>query len=142
MNMDQPVLFDKTQFPSDDIIFSHLGKTKNIWVSFFKYLHENHPDIISEWRYYNDGKSWLMKNVKKKKTVFWLSVQKGFFRITFYFTDKAAKAIAGSTIPAEMKKQFKDGKQFGKIRGLTVLFKYKKDIETAKTLLATKLSTK
>ena len=83
-----------------------------------------------------------MKNMRKKKTVFWLSVQKGFFRTTFYFTDRAAKAIADSTIPAEMKKQFKDGKHFGKIRGLTVVFKYKKDIETAKALIAIKLSIK
>ena len=140
--MDLPVLSDKTQFPTDEIIFSHLGKTKAIWISFFEYLNTNHPDIISEWRYYNDGKSWLMKNTRKKKTVFWLSIQKVFFRTTFYFTDRAAKAIAESTIPAEMKKQFKEGKQYGKIRGLTVVFKSKKDIEIAKALLAIKLSTK
>ena len=78
----------------------------------------------------------------KKKTIFLLSVLKGTFRITFYFTDRAVKAIADCAIPAEMKKQFKDGKQYGKIRGLTVVFKYKKDIETAKTLIAIKLSTK
>ena len=140
--MDQPVLSDKTQFPTDEIIFSHLGKTKDIWISFFGYLYKNHPDITPEWRYYNDGKSWLMKNMLKKKNVFWLGIQKGTFRITFYFTDRAAKAIADSTIPAEMKKQFKDGKHYGKIRGLTVVFKYKKDIETAKALLAIKLSVK
>ncbi len=83
-----------------------------------------------------------MKNTRKNKTVFWLNVIKGAFRTTFYYTDRATKAIAASTIPAEMKKQFKKGKHYGKIRGLTVLFKYKKDIETAKTLLAIKLSTK
>jgi len=140
--MEQPVLSDKTQFPTNEIISLHLGKTKAIWISFFEYLHNNHPDIISEWHYYNDGKSWLMKNMRKKKNVFWLGIIKGAFRITFYFTDRAAKAIADSTIPAEMKKQFKEGKQYGKIRGLTVVFKYKKDIETAKALLAIKLSTK
>jgi ABC-type uncharacterized transport system YnjBCD substrate-binding protein len=140
--MDQPLLTDKEQSPTEELIFSHLGKRKSIWISFFEYLHENHPDITSEWRYYNDGKSWLMKNVRKKKTVFWLSIQKGTFRITFYFTDNAAKAIASSTIPAEMKKQFKDGKQYGKIRGLTVLFTNNKEIENAKTLLAIKLNTK
>jgi ABC-type uncharacterized transport system YnjBCD substrate-binding protein len=140
--MDQPVLSDKTQFPTEEIIYSHLGKAKNIWISFFEYLHENHPDITPEWRYYNDGKSWLMKVTRKKKTVFWLSIQKGTFRVTFYFTDRAADAIAGSTIPEEMKKQFKEGKRFNKIRGLTVLFKYKKDIKSAKTLLSIKLNTK
>jgi hypothetical protein len=44
--------------------------------------------------------------------------------------------------PAEMKKQFKDRKHYGKIRGLTVVFKHKKDIETTKALLAIKLSVK
>ena len=81
--MDQPLLSDKMQFPSEEIIYSHLGKARNIWVSFFEYLHENHPDSITEWRYYNDGKSWLMKVTRKKKTIFWLSVLKGTFRITF-----------------------------------------------------------
>ena len=140
--MDQPLLSDKTQFPSEEIIFSHLGTTKDVWVSFFEYLHKNHPDITSEWRYYNDGKSWLMKNMRKKKNVFWLNVIKGAFRTTFYFTDRAVKAIADSTIPAEMKKQFKEGKHYSKIRGLTILCKHKKDIETAKTLLTIKLNTK
>jgi hypothetical protein len=78
----------------------------------------------------------------KKKNLFWLSIREGNFRTTFYFTDRAAKAIADSTIPAEMKKQFKEGKQYGKIRGLTVVYRYKKDIETAKTLLSIKLNTK
>ena len=140
--MDQPVLSDKTQFPTEEIIASHLGRTKAVWDSFFEYLRENHPDITPEWRYYNDGKSWLMKNILKKKNVFWLGIIKGAFRTTFYFTDRAAKAIADSTIPAKMKKQFKDGKHYGKIRGLTVVFKSKKDIETAKALLAIKLSVK
>jgi len=140
--MDQPLLSDKMQFPSEEIIYSHLGKARNIWVSFFEYLQENHPDILSEWRYYNDGKSWLMKVTRKKKTIFWLSVLKGTFRITFYFTDRAADAIADSTLPAIMKKQFKEGKQFGKIRGLTIIFKSKKDIESAKVLLLIKLNTK
>jgi ABC-type uncharacterized transport system YnjBCD substrate-binding protein len=140
--MDQPILSDKTQFPTEEIIYSHLGKAKNIWISFFEYLHENHPDTSSEWRYYNDGKSWLMKVTRKKKTVFWLSIQEGSFRITFYLTDRAEEAIANSTIPDEMKKQFKEGKHYGKIRGLTIFFKYKRDIETAKKLLLIKLNTK
>ena len=140
--MVQPVLSDKTQFPTEEIIASHLGKTKTVWDSFFEYLRESHPDITPEWQYYNDGKSWLMKNMLKKNNVFWLGIIKGAFRTTFYFTDRAEKAIAGSTIPAEMKKQFKDGKHYGKIRGLTVVFKSKKDIETAKAILAIKLSVK
>ena len=140
--MEQPILSDKNHFPTDDIIFSHIGKSKALWKSFFEYIHSNYPDISEEWRYYNDGKSWLMKVVRKSKTVFWLSIIKGAFRTTFYFTDKAEQAIKESSVSEELKKQFKEGKKYGKIRGLTIVIKTKKDIEYAKSLLEIKLTIK
>jgi hypothetical protein len=138
--MDQPVLGDKNQFPTEEMIYSHIGKTKALWQSFFKYLHTEHSDLAEEWRYYNDGKSWLMKVTRKSKTIFWLSIIKDAFRMTFYFTDKVEQAINGSHISKELKEQFKNSKVFGKIRGLTIIFHDKNDIEDAKALLAVKLS--
>lgn len=140
--MEQPILSDKNQFPTEEIIFSHIGRTKTLWISFFDYVHSNHSDITEEWRYYNDGKSWLMKVQRKAKTVFWLSIIKNSFRITFYFTDKASQPIAESNISEELKAQFTDGKSYGKIKGITIVFKKKKDIEYAKSLIAVKLSLK
>jgi len=137
--MGQPVLSDKNQFPAEKVIFSHIGKAKILWQSFFIYLHTEHTDFAKEWRYYNDGKSWLMKVTKKSKTIFWLSVVKDAFRITFYFTDKVEQAIDCSSISNELKEQFKNGKKFGKIRGLTITFQDKNDIEDAKALLTVKL---
>ncbi len=140
--MDHPVLSDKSQYPTDEIIFGHLGKKKDLWVLFFDTIRTIHPTLAAEWRYYNDGKSWLMKVTEKKKTVFWLSLCDGSFRITFYFTDKAARAIAGSKISDALKEQFAAGKRYNKIRGLTIFFKFKKDIEAAKILIPIKLSMK
>jgi hypothetical protein len=136
--MEPPVLTDKSTFPSETIIFSHLGKSKVLWLSLFDRMHSEHPDFSEEWRYYNDGKCWLMKVVRKKKTVFWLTVIPKTFRVTFYFTDKANALIAGSTIPAELKIQFSEGRQYGKIRGLTVVCKTKKDIAAVEELMAIK----
>jgi hypothetical protein len=138
--MDQPVLGDKDQFPSDKIIFSHIGKAQALWLSFFEYLHTEHPLLSEEWRYYNDGKSWLMKVTRKSKTIFWLSIIPGAFRTTFYFTDKAAPAIDCSSISEDLKEQFRSGKSFGKIRGLTITFRDGSDIENAKSLLTIKLA--
>ena len=140
--MEQPILTDKDQFPTEEIIFSHIGKSKILWQSIFEYIHANYPEFTEEWRYYNDGKSWLLKVTKKGKTIFWLSVIKNSFRITFYFTDRAEKAITSSTISDELKEQFKTGKRYNKIRGLTIVFKTKKDVEYLKTLIAIKLSVK
>ena len=136
------ILTDIDQFPTEDIIYSHIGKSKTLWISIFEYIHSNHPDISEEWRYYKDGKSWLFKATRKAKTVFWLSVIKNAFRMTFYFTDKAEQAIANSSISDELKKQFKDGKRYNKIRGITIIFKSKKDVGYAKELIKIKLSLK
>ncbi len=140
--MEPMVLINKDQFPTEEIIFSHIGKSKALWKSVFDFIHSNHPDISEEWRYYNDGKSWLFKAVRKKKTVFWLSVIKNAFRITFYFTDKAEQLIEKSSISDELKKQFKEGKRYNKIRGITIVFKNKKDVEYAKVLIGIKISIK
>jgi hypothetical protein len=140
--MDKPFLTDKGQFPTDAIIVSHLGKSKTLWVAFFDHLHAAHADFLEQWRYYADGKSWLLKVTRKSKTVCWISVVEGEFRITFYFTDKAAPAIAASTIADALKEQFETGKAYGKIRGLTIVPTKKRDIEDAKALVALKLSLK
>ena len=137
--MEEPILKDQDQYPTDEVIASVLGGRKKLWDLFFETIHEDHPDFTEEWRYYKDGKNWLKKVVRKSKTVFWVSVVKEAFRITFYFTDKAEDAINTSDIPDELKEQFKKGKRYNKIRGLTVVFKIKKDIKYAKTLIGIKL---
>ncbi len=140
--MVQAILSDKDQYPAEEIIFSHIGKSKTLWLSLFEFIHTEHPDFTEEWRYYNDGKSWLMKVQRKKKTVFWLSILENSFRTTFYFADKAKKIITGSFISDALKEQYKDGKNFGKIKGITITYKNKKDVEDAKKLIGIKLSVK
>ncbi len=137
--MDQLVLTNKDQFPTEDIIFSHIGKSKVIWESFFNYIHTNHPDFSEQWKYYNDGKSWLLKVTKKSKTIFWVSVFQNSFKIGFYFGDKAEPFIMESAISDKLKKEFKEGKRFGKIRGLTLIMNTKKNIEYAKELISIRM---
>ncbi|MFA6026178.1 MAG: DUF3788 family protein [Ignavibacteriaceae bacterium] len=140
--MEQPILTNKNEFPTEEIIFSHIGKYKVLWQSIFEFIHSRYPDLLEEWRYYNDGKSWLLKVVKKTKTVCWVSVLRNSFRMTFYFTDKAEELILDSSISDELKEQIKNGKHYNKIRSLTITFKYKKDVAYAKSLIAIKLSLK
>ena len=140
--MEQPVLTDKNQFPTEEVIFSHIGKTKALWLLLFEDIHKNHPDFAEQWRYYLDGKSWLLKVTRKDKTIFWLSIIEGTFRTTFYFTDRAEEAISQSSLSAALKKQFEAGKHYNKIRGLTVLFKNRRDVDYARQLIEMKLSLK
>lgn len=140
--MEQPILTDEKQFPTEEVIYSKLGKSGVLWDSLFEYIHTDYPELSEEWRYYKDGKSWLLKVTKKSKTIFWLSIIKDSFRTTFYFTDKAQDAIKNSSISNDLKENFRKGKRYNKIRGITVVFKSKKDIEYAKSLIVIKLSIK
>ena len=140
--MDQIILSDKNRFPAEEVIYSQIGKSKKIWDEFFQYIRSKHPEFSEQWRYYNDGKSWLMKVVKKSKTIFWLSVIKNGFRITFFFTDKAEQLIKESSLSEEIKEGFKNGKRFGKIRPVTLVMQNEKNLKFAKELISIKLKFK
>ena len=140
MSTEKPILKDPDQFPTEEVIYSCIGKRKAaLWMAFFDTLNEQHPDFTQEWRYYKDGKNWLMKVTRKSKTIFWLSVWEKAFKIGFYFSDKAEAFINDSSIPEALKKEFRDGKRYGKIRGLSIDFSTKKDIEYAEALIAIRL---
>jgi hypothetical protein len=134
------VLTDKRVHPSDDVIVPHLGRRRSLWEALFAHLHAEHPGFTAEWRYYDDGKSWLMKVQHRKKTVFWLSVFAGSFRITAYFTDKAEAAIRKSGLSAARKEGFLSGPRVGKLRPLTIVFANRRDVEDAKVLIALKVA--
>ena len=136
---ERPILSDPDQFPTEAVIFSCIGGKKRLWVEFFQRLHERHPDFLEEWRYYKDGGNWLMKVTRKSKTIFWLSVWKNAFKATCYFSDKAEPLIEQSELSAELKEQFKTGKRYGKIRGLTIDFNKKQDLADAQTMIAIRL---
>jgi len=137
--MEKPILSDINKFPDDEIVFNHLGKRQTLWKELFEHLDANYPDLNRDWKYYNDGKSWLMKVTRKSKTIFWLSVIKGAFRTTFYFTDKSKKQILSSSISEDLKEQFssKSG-----LRGITIIFSKKDDIRQAEELIKLKVSSK
>lgn len=141
MLTEKPILTDPDQYPTEEVIFSCIGKKKALWCSFFDALHDQHPDFSEEWRYYQDGKNWLMKVTRKSKTIFWLSVWKNAFKITFYFSDKAEEMIYDSDVSDTLKEEFRNGTRYGKIRGLTIVFSKKQDIAYAESLITIRLKT-
>ena len=75
--MEPSVLTDPDIRPGEDVIASHIGKRNAPWDALFRFIHAEHPDFVATWRYYNDGKSWLLNVSRKKKTVFWLGRHQG-----------------------------------------------------------------
>jgi len=136
--MEKPCLNDKDEFPDDEVLSRYLGKVKDTWDSFIAFLNESYPSFSGQWRYYKDGKSWLYKITKKKKTVCWVSVYDDSFKTTFYFPDRAEDLITASNLRKEHIDQFVHGKKYGKIRGVTVVVKKPADLNATKTLIEIK----
>ena len=122
-------LSDKSVVPTDDFIFSVIGERKVQWLRIMNYLSENYPDASGTWNYYNDGKQWLFKFVRKKKTVFWAGILTDAFRITFYLGNKAETIIENSELPEIIKEEFKTAKKYGLIRPVSFIIKDQTDVD-------------
>ena len=136
--MDKPVLSDPAVYPTNEVLASHLGKAMTSFTQLFEFNHANFPEFVERWKYYNDGKSWLLNVSRKKKTLFWLSVKDGCFRTTFYLNSKGVQRVPGSGIPQELKDEFKES-EGQKFRAVRVVIKNKKDLGIYKEMLALKM---
>jgi hypothetical protein len=137
--MEPLVLTDKSVIPNDDLIFSIIGKNKIHWQKLMASLHEKYPDAQGQWNYYNDGKNWLFKMIRKKKTLFWIGILADTFRIAFYFGDKAGPLVESSDLPASIKDEYKNGQRFGKIRAISMRVETADQIENALKLADIKI---
>ena len=135
---DKGILSDRNVLPTDEYIFTLIGDNKLHWTKIMDYVSGNYDNISGTWNYYNDGKQWLYKMVQKKKTIFWLSVIRGTFRITFYFGDKAEPLIENSDLTAEIKEDFRTAHRYGKIRPVTIRITCEQDVDNVLKLFEIK----
>jgi hypothetical protein len=139
---EKPVLGDKSVYPSDELLHSILDDKMVIWLKLISYVKDNYKDITGGWRYYNDGRQWLFKMQQKKKTIFWASVLKDTFRITFYFGNKAEPAIEESPLPQKIKDGFRDARRFGTLRPISTIVNENQDFDNILKLIDVKVKLK
>lgn len=115
--------------PSSDVIAKALGEANNAYIKFINEL-TNH-DIQLAWHYYNDGKAWLAKGLykwtgvrggQKEKTVFWLSIWDGFFKVTIYVPEKARTDVLSLPLGNEGKLMIAASQQMGKLKYFPIVF--------------------
>lgn len=103
------------------------------------FIAEHRPSVSGEWRYYQDGKSWLYKATHKRLTLCWASVFQGKFKTTCYFPDRAEPAITGSKLPKTYVDQFLNGRRYGRTRAISVDVRKLADLDATKQLMEIRL---
>jgi hypothetical protein len=116
-------LKDENRYPDDEVLESVL---KDSFPAFKKLLElfAKH-EMNYEWRYYRDGKAWLCKVQKKKKTIVWMSAWQGFMQAAIYFPEKYIAQVFELDISEEIKENFHSTKNVGKSK--PCIFKIKDD---------------
>ncbi len=99
-------------------------------------------ELQYEWRFYNDGKSWLLKATHKKKTIFWLSIWEQFIKTSFYFTEKTRSRIADLPIKQGIKTNFNKAKPIGRLIPLVLDIEKKEELNDFLEIVKFKKSTK
>ncbi len=140
--MERPLLRDEAEYPSEDVLARYLGKAKAAWDAFTARLAVDFSDASLEWRFYKDGKSWLCKVARKKKTVCWVSIWDQAFRTTFYFTAKSDQEIDRLPIAQELRNAYRAQSAIGKLKPITIEVSSKKALGDVFTLFGCKSGSK
>ena len=138
--MDIQLLREEEIFPSEEVLRSVLGQVYDVLAELEARLTQNEFGLTFEWRYYNDGKSWLCKVCQKKKTIFWLSVWEGFFQAGFFFLERHLAEIAELDITEQIKEDFCRAKPIGKL--LPMIIRINKQEQLADLLKIVKFKKK
>jgi len=101
-------------FPDDAVLKKVLGRSFGAYGALLELYAQ--CGMTAEWRFYNDGKAWLCKVQRKKRTIVWMSAWKGFMKAVIYFPERYMNDIIGLDISDGTRGQFRNTKNVGKTK--------------------------
>ena len=131
---------DETIFPDEERLKSVLGDSYPAYCDLIKLFDDNL--MTHEWRYYHDGKAWLCKVQKKKKTIVWMSAWKGFMQATIYVPEKYAEEIYKLNISEARKEMIRQSRKVGKSTPCTFEVRNSEVLEDFNQVMQFKLTLK
>ncbi|SHE33565.1 DUF3788 family protein [Dysgonomonas macrotermitis] len=139
----QMLLRDSNIFPSNEVLKNVLGDTiYDVLEAFLRTITDEEYALTFEWRFYNDGKAWLCKVIYRKKTILWLSIWDGFFKTSFFFTEKHLEGIAALDISEAIKEEFSKAQPSGRLIPMIINVSDKSKINDLLTIVRFKKSLK
>lgn len=110
-------LGDASIYPDSARLQAILGDSFEAYNDLLRLFDNNGLDY--GWRYYKDGKAWLCKVQKKKKTIVWMSAWQGFMKATIYFSNTYVDDLLTLELSERTKKTIVSTKNVGKSKPCT-----------------------
>ncbi len=127
-------------FPDEDVLCKVLGRSFNAYLELLKLFSDN--ELTHEWRYYRDGKAWLCKVQKKKRTIVWMSAWKGYMQAAVYFPLRFLDNILELKITQESKDKILKTKNVGNSKPCIFEIRNNKAIKDFEKVMKYKIATK
>ena len=107
-------LKDESTYPDDNVLRSVLDDSYDAYLKMMDLFAQY--EMHHEWRYYKDGKAWLCKVQKKKKTIVWMSAWKGYMQAAIYFPVRLLDEVLELDISESSREKLLGTKNVGKSR--------------------------
>ena len=133
-------LNDASVFPDDSILKAVLGRSYTAYNELLRLYDAN--GLVYEWRYYKDGKAWLCKVQKKRKTIVWMSAWKGFLKAAIYIPEKHLDRIYALPILEATKERIRTTKNVGKSRPCIFEIRNQRVLKDMNVVMQFKIQTK
>lgn len=133
-------LKDESVFPDEQVLKPILGRSYAAYRALLK-LYDDH-DMVYEWRYYRDGKAWLCKVQKKKRTIVWMSAWRGYMQATLYFPLRFLDEILALDIREDTRAKIRNTRNVGKSKPCIFEIRTKEALKDFEKIMEFKIKTK
>lgn len=141
--MEQPddlELKDERVYPDDAVLRKVLGRSFAAYQALLELFSAN--DMSHEWRYYRDGKAWLCKVQKKKKTIIWMSARTGFVKAGIYVPERYLDDLLKLEIDKDTRERITSSETIMKSRPCVFDVKNKKVLKDLELVMKFKIGLK
>jgi hypothetical protein len=133
-------LGDESIFPNESILTGVLGRSYRAYCVLLGLFDQN--EMTPEWRYYRDGKAWLCKVQKMKRTIVWMSAWKGFMKATIYVPLRHMDGVFALPISEDTKAHFRATKNVGQSKPCIFEVRNQKVLKDLNTVMQFKIRTR
>jgi hypothetical protein len=133
-------LADESVFPDEHVLRAVLGDSYDAYCALLDLYERN--GLQHEWRYYRDGKAWLCKVQKKKRTIVWMSAWRGYMQATVYIPERLLEQVLSLPIGKEVKERIEKTKNVGKSKPCIFEIRDRSLLDDLDTVIQFKISAK
>jgi hypothetical protein len=131
---------DKSNQPDDSFLKDALGVTYELWSDIKKFVFQNFPATVEEWKHSGKNYGWGFRLKDKKRVIVYLTPGNKSFLLSLVLGEKATKEALNSKISGEMKAAIETAPVYAEGRGFRIEIKNNKWIKDLKKLILIKLS--